>query len=227
MLIIDSQINEPYLKNNLARATAIEEILNFKNNDYHKDFIDYFTYVNTSERYLDEILQLYTDIEKMKKGKDGEKGKKPKPKPGQGKDLAKMMGRQEMIRKQLEKMAEKIEESENGNAEGLRDAIENMEKTEEDIANNSITQETLNRQNQIIEQLLKAENAEQERDKEEKREAKEADQIPHQIQNLNIAYYYDKRTFSRSSDILDDGLLYYPSVCFDGYYNLSNWYGNK
>ena len=68
LLIIDSQINEPYLKNNLARATAIEEILNFKNNDYHKDFIDYFTYVNTSERYLDEILQLYTDIEKMKKG---------------------------------------------------------------------------------------------------------------------------------------------------------------
>ena len=69
LLIIDSKINEPYLKNNLARATAIEEILNFKNNDYHKEFIDYYTYVNTSEIYLNEILQLYTDIEKMKKGK--------------------------------------------------------------------------------------------------------------------------------------------------------------
>ena len=68
LLIIDSKINEPYLKNNLARATAIEEILNFKNNDYHKEFIDYYTYVNTSEIYLNEILQLYTDIEKMKKG---------------------------------------------------------------------------------------------------------------------------------------------------------------
>jgi len=136
--------------------------------------------------------KLKEQLEKMKKGKDGEKGKKPKPKTGQGKDLAKMMGRQEMIRKQLEKMAEKIEESENGNAEGLRDAIKNMEKTEEDIANNSITQETLNRQNQIIEQLLKAENAEQERDKEEKREAKEADQIPHQIQNLLEDYKANK-----------------------------------
>ena len=68
LLIIDSQINDPYLKNNLARATAIEEILNFKNNDLHDEFIDYYTYVNTSNRYLDEITRLYNDIEKMKKG---------------------------------------------------------------------------------------------------------------------------------------------------------------
>ena len=67
LLIIDSQINEPYLKNNLARATAIEEILNFKNNDFHNEFIDYYTYVNSSEKYLSEILELYEDIEKMKK----------------------------------------------------------------------------------------------------------------------------------------------------------------
>lgn len=68
LLIIDSQINDPYLKNNLARATAIEEILNFKNNDLHDEFIDYYTYVNTSNRYLDEITKLYNDIEQMKKG---------------------------------------------------------------------------------------------------------------------------------------------------------------
>ena len=68
LLIIDSQINDPYLKNNLARATAIEEILNFKNNDLHDEFIDYYTYVNTSNRYLDEITKLYNDIDKMKKG---------------------------------------------------------------------------------------------------------------------------------------------------------------
>ena len=34
LLIIDSKITNQLLKNNLARATAIEEILNFKNNDY-------------------------------------------------------------------------------------------------------------------------------------------------------------------------------------------------
>ena len=143
--------------------------------------------------------KLKEQLEKMKKGKDGKKGEKPKPKPGQGKELAKMMGRQEMVRKQLQEMADKIEESENGNAEGLRDAIDKMEQTEEDIANDNITQETLNRQNQIIEHLLEAENADQERDKEEKREAKEAKQIPHQIQDLLEEY---KRTKLKQAELL-------------------------
>ena len=136
--------------------------------------------------------QLKEQLEKMKKGEKGKDGKKPKPKPGQGKDLAKMMGRQEMIRQQLEQMADKIEESENGNTEGIRDAIEKMEETEEDIANDQITQETLNRQNEIIEHLLEAEKAEQERDKEEKREAKEAQQLPHQVQEMLDEYKKNK-----------------------------------
>ena len=68
LLIIDSQITDELLKNNLARATAIEEILNFNNNDYHDKFIDYYTYVNTSEQYLNEIVRLYNDIEKMQEG---------------------------------------------------------------------------------------------------------------------------------------------------------------
>ena len=68
LLIIDSQIDDPYLKNNLARATAIEEILNFKNNKFHDEFIDYFSYVNSSDRYLSEIIKLYEDIKKMQTG---------------------------------------------------------------------------------------------------------------------------------------------------------------
>ena len=68
LLIIDSQIDDPYLKNNLARATAIEEILNFKNNKFHDEFIDYFSYVNSSDKYLSEIIKLYEDIKKMQKG---------------------------------------------------------------------------------------------------------------------------------------------------------------
>ena len=134
--------------------------------------------------------QLKKQLEQMKKG--NENGKKPKGKKGQGKDLAKMMAKQEMIRQQLEKMADKIEEGENGNAEGLRDAIDKMEKTEEDIVNDNITQETLNRQNQIIEHLLEAEKAEQERDKEKKREAKEAQQLPHHVKDILEEYKRNK-----------------------------------
>ena len=133
--------------------------------------------------------QLKKQMEKMKNG--DQSGKKAKDKSG-GKDLARMMERQEMIRQQLEKMADKMEDSENGKTEGLRDAIDKMEKTEEDIANDNITQETLDRQNQIIEHLLEAEKAEQERDEEKKRESKEAQQLPHQVQDLLDEYQRNK-----------------------------------
>jgi hypothetical protein len=47
-------------------------------------------------------------------------------------------------------------------------------KTEEDLSKNQISNETLNRQNQIIEKLLEAEKSDQERGKDKKRESKEA-----------------------------------------------------
>ena len=167
--------------------------------------------------------QLKEQLEKMKKGQDGKDGEKPKSKPGQGKDLAKMMGRQEMIRQQLEQMAKKIEESENGKAEGLRDAIDKMEQTEEDIANDNITQETLNRQNQIIEHLLEAENAEQERDKEEKREAKEAKQLPHQVQDLLEEYKRNKLKQAELLKTIPPKLKpYYKEKVKDYFRNIEN-----
>jgi len=93
----------------------------------------------------------------------------------------------------LEKIAEGVEEKENGNSDNVRDAIEKMEETEQDIVNDNITQETLNRQNEIIEHLLDAERAEQERDEEEKREAKEAQQIPHHIDEMLEKYKKNKQ----------------------------------
>jgi len=49
-----------------------------------------------------------------------------------------------------------------------------MEKTEKDIVNRKITQETLERQKEILTRLLKSEKAELEREQEERREATEA-----------------------------------------------------
>tara|TARA_Y100000385_G_scaffold291386_1_gene369056 strand:- start:4660 stop:7956 length:3297 start_codon:yes stop_codon:yes gene_type:complete len=133
--------------------------------------------------------QLKKQMEQMKKGGGQEK----KPKPSQGKDLAIMMARQEMIRHQLEKMAEKLQESENSQTKRLQDAIEKMEQTEVDIVNDNITKETLFRQNQIIEHLLQAEKADQERDKDSKRESKEGRPLPHQVEDVLIEYQEIKR----------------------------------
>mgnify|MGYP002004112987 FL=1 len=102
------------------------------------------------------------------------------------------MAGQELIRQQLERVFKQLEESESGSNEGLKDAINKMEETEQDIANDKITQETINRQNQIIEHLLEAEKAEQEREKEKKREAKGAEQLPHYVQELIEQYKANK-----------------------------------
>tara|TARA_B100000242_G_scaffold235750_1_gene175617 strand:- start:2548 stop:3498 length:951 start_codon:yes stop_codon:yes gene_type:complete len=133
--------------------------------------------------------QLKKQMEEMKKGSDGSKKSQTKT---DAKDLAKMMSRQEMIRQQLERMAEKIQESENGNTDNLRKAIDKIEQTEQDIANDNITRETLKRQNQIIDHLLEAEKAEQEKDRDKKREAKEATQLPHHVQELLEEYQKNK-----------------------------------
>lgn len=134
--------------------------------------------------------QLKKQMEEMKQG--NQNGKKPKGKEGRGQQLAMMMAKQEMIRQQLQDMADKLEEGEHGNTEGLKDAIEKMEQNEEDIANDQITQETLDRQNQIIEHLLEADKAEQERDKEQKRESKEAEQLPNHVQEMLEEYKKNK-----------------------------------
>ena len=132
--------------------------------------------------------ELKKRLEQMKSGGKKEGGKKKE----KNKGLAKMMARQELIRQQLERVFKQLEESESGSNEGLKDAINKMEETEQDIANDKITQETINRQNQIIEHLLEAEKAEQEREKEKKREAKEAEQLPHYVQELIEQYKANK-----------------------------------
>ena len=66
-----------------------------------------------------------------------------------------------------------------------------MEQTEDDIANENITKQTLERQNQIIQHLLEAERADQERE-DQKREAKESPQIPHSVADVLEEYQRQK-----------------------------------
>ena len=60
-----------------------------------------------------------------------------------------------------------------GNAE-LKRIADNMEKTETDLVNKRISQETLNRQEEILTRLLEAEKAEREREQDEKRQSTES-----------------------------------------------------
>ena len=68
LVLIDTEIKDENLKNILSRATAVEELLNFKNHNLHEGFIGYYSYINSSQTYYDEILRLHNDINKMQIG---------------------------------------------------------------------------------------------------------------------------------------------------------------
>jgi hypothetical protein len=117
-------------------------------------------------------------LEQMKKALEQNKmpgGKKP----GQGgqgmsKEIAQMAAEQAAIRREIEKMAQELNEQGKGEGKGLEDLAKQMEENEKDLVNQEITQETLRRQEDILTRLLESEKAEREREYDNKRESNAA-----------------------------------------------------
>jgi len=119
--------------------------------------------------------QLNKQLEEMKKGL--EKGEGSGTKSGQGgmsEELARMAAQQEAIRRQMEGYLEQLKEEGGSGDAGINKLMEEMEKTETDLVNKRVTNETLRRQQDILTRLLKHEKAAREREKEERRESTEA-----------------------------------------------------
>lgn len=111
--------------------------------------------------------------EQMKSMLQGNKGKQAKKKGGkQSEEIAKMAAQQEQIRNRMNEIRNELSGDQNSK-NNIDKMLEEMEKTQNDIINNNITQSTLLRQEQIINRLLEAEKAQLERDKEKKRESNE------------------------------------------------------
>ena len=68
-----------------------------------------------------------------------------------------------------------------------------MGENERDIINNRITEETINRQEEILSRLLKSENAKRDQEQEEKRTAKEWEFEPENITKEYLQYKKQKR----------------------------------
>ena len=118
--------------------------------------------------------QLNQKIEDLKKG--GKTGK------ALSEELAKLAAQQEMIRQQLQQMQEMLDqENKGGGSNGTKEAIKKMEETEMDLVNKQITQQTLQRQKDILTRLLKAENAMRERELDQERESEKADKLSKEL----------------------------------------------
>jgi hypothetical protein len=133
----------------------------------------------------DQIAKLKDQMAKQQ----GQDGNKPKPggkqaggKNGQseqsGNDntneqLARLAAQQEALRREMQKAAEKFNtDGKSGNGQ-LQKLAEKMEKTETELVNKMITEETIRRQQEILTRLLEAEKSEREQDMDQKRESKE------------------------------------------------------
>jgi hypothetical protein len=140
-----------------------------------------------SMRQMQEKLnsQLEEMRKKMEQG-DKEGGENPKNKPGGNKpggqsmseEFARSAAQQEAIRKMMQDYQSELKKEGKGYGGDIDKMLKEMEEVEKDLVNKRITQQTINRQQQILTRLLESERAETKREQEEKRESREAKQIP-------------------------------------------------
>lgn len=124
--------------------------------------------------------QLNQQMEELHKGmspRPGEKGKQ-----GQGsqmsEQLARMAAQQEALRRMLQQYADELQKEGNVNQQGMQKMLQEMEKTESDLVNKILNQQTMKRQQEILTRLLESEKAEMKREQEERRESNEGKDIP-------------------------------------------------
>lgn len=121
------------------------------------------------------------------------------PSPEMSEELARMAAEQELIRQGMQEILEDMKKNGVLGDDGINDIIKDMEKLEEDIVNKRITNQTIKRQKDIMSRMLKAENAQQEREKEEKRKSDEY-KGPEKTHNIDEMRY--EESIKKQQDFL-------------------------
>lgn len=114
-------------------------------------------------------------------------------------ELARMAAQQELIREGMQQMLEEMKKNGVLGDDGINQIIKDMEKLEEDIVNKRITNQTIRRNKDILSRMLKAENAQQEREKEEKRKSDEY-KGPEKTHNIDELRY--EESIKKQQDFL-------------------------
>ena len=119
--------------------------------------------------------QLGKQLEQLRKEmqQQQQQQKEGKPQQSMSKEFAKMAAEQEMLREGMQKMLEEMKKEGLTGDDGINEIIKDMEKLEEDLVNKKITSQTIKRNRDILSRMLKAQNAQEEREKEEKRKSEE------------------------------------------------------
>ena len=117
--------------------------------------------------------QLGKQLEQLRKEMQQQQPKEGKPQQSMSEEFARMAAEQEMLREGMQKMLEEMKKEGLTGDDGINEIIKDMEKLEEDLVNKKITSQTIKRNRDILSRMLKAQNAQEEREKEEKRKSEE------------------------------------------------------
>ena len=107
-------------------------------------------------------------------------------------EFAKMAAQQELIRRMMQEYGQELKQQDAGNsklAKEIDQMMKQMEQTETDLVNRTITHQTIQRQQQIMTRLLEHEKAEMQREKEERRESHEAGDLYSQPSPAELEKY--------------------------------------
>jgi len=149
-----------------------------------------------------QLEKLKAGMEKAgKSGKEGMQGQT-----GMSKELAKLAAQQEALRNEMQKYQDEMGAKGLKDQKSLNEAARDMDQIEKDLVNKRITQETINRQQNIMTRLLESEKAEQVRDLEEKRESTEAKSQKNSNPGLNYQYNMKKRASQDNIQLVLPGI---------------------
>ena len=171
---------------------------------------------------------LNKQMESMKQQLDKQGKQEGRGKIGQGskmsEEFARMAAQQEQIRRMMQKYGEELKQGSGGTmGKEVDKLLKQMEQTETELVNKTITKQTMMRQQQILTRLLEHEQAEMQREREQKRESKEAKDIFEQSQGDLEEYNKLKQQELEMFRTVPPAFTnYYKSKVNDYFYKLGN-----
>ncbi|MES2446981.1 MAG: hypothetical protein V4546_07350 [Bacteroidota bacterium] len=152
--------------------------------------------------------------------KEGNMGTVPKGQMSQ--EFAKMAQQQQMIREAMQKINKEENKDGKGSLGNLNQMADEMKKTENDLVNKRINEETMNRQKNLNTKLLDADKAQREQDEDSKRESNAAKEFPPSYKQLLEKFKKEQQSESELIQKLPPNLNYYYKNKIAEYFKLLN-----
>ena len=169
---------------------------------------------------------LNKQMEAMKKQLDKQGKQEGRGKIGQrskmSEEFARMAAQQEQIRRMMQKYGEELKQNSGGKlGKEVDNLLRQMEQTETELVNKTITKQTLMRQQQIMTRLLEHEKAEMQREKEQRRESREAEDVfQHSQGDLDEYNKLKQKELELFREVPPSFTNYYKSKINDYFYRL-------